>query len=121
MLSHRWRPLVFSLVALLAIWGLAFAGYTIAKNSRVTSEKVRAYAESVDLSKLSADARAKALQKLAKMLNALSLEERRRARMDRIAWAWFGQMTEDEKAAFIDATMPTGFKQMLTSFEQLPE
>ena len=30
-------------------------------------------------------------------------------------------MSEDERAAFLDATMPTGFKQMLTSFEQLPE
>src|SRR5258706_11498159 len=121
MLSQRWRPLFFSLVALLAIWGLAFTGYTIAKNSRVTAEKVRAYVESVDLTKLSADARARAIQKLANMLNALSLEERRRTRMERIAWGWFEQMTEEEKAAFIDATMPTGFKQMLASFEQLPE
>jgi len=29
-------------------------------------------------------------------------------------------MTEDEKAAFIEETMPTGFQQMLTSFEQMP-
>ena len=121
MLSHRWRPVAFSLLALLAIWLLALAGYTLAKNSRMTADKVRAYEESVDLSKLSGEARAKALQRLAEMLNALSLEERRRARMERIAWAWFEQMTEQEKAAFIDATMPTGFKQMLTSFEQLPD
>src|SRR6266850_4837454 len=121
MLSQRWRPLFFSLIALLAIWGLAFTGYTIAKHSRVTSEKVRAYVESVDLSKLSPDARARAIQRLANMLNALSPEDRRQARMERIAWGWFGQMTEEEKAAFIDATMPTGFKQMLASFEQLPE
>jgi hypothetical protein len=121
MLSHRWRPVVFSLVALLAIWLLAVAGYTIAKNSRMTAEKVRAYVESVDLSKLSGEARARALQKLAEMLNALSLEERRQARMERTMWAWFGQMTDGEKAAFLEATMPTGFKQMLTAFEELPE
>ena len=87
----------------------------------MTAEKVRAYAESVDISKLSGAARAKAIRDLEDKLNALSLEERRKARLERITGAWFGQMTEEEKAGFIDATMPTGFKQMLTSFEQLPE
>ena len=43
------------------------------------------------------------------------------ARMDRIAAGWFENMTEEEKGGFIEATMPTGFKQMLASFEQLPE
>src|SRR6266404_4021296 len=121
MLNQRWRPLVFCLLALLAIWAIAVTGYLIAKNSKVTAEKVRAYAESVDLSKLSGAARAKAIRDLEDMLNRLSAEERRRAQLERVARRWFDEMTEEEKAGFIEATMPTGFKQMLTAFEELPE
>ena len=121
MLSQRWRPVVFSLLAVCGIWLVALAGYRIARNAKMTAEKVKAYAGSVDISKLSGAARAKAIQELEDKINALSLEERRKARLDREAASWFDRMTEDEKAGFIEATMPTGFKQMLTSFEQLPE
>jgi hypothetical protein len=120
-MSPRWRPVLFAVIALVAIWIVAVAGYTIAKNAKATPEKVKAYVESVDFSKLSAAERAKAIRKLADMLNKLSLEDRRRARLERLTWIWFNEMTEDEKGTFLEATMPTGFKQMLTSFEQLPE
>src|SRR6266436_376869 len=120
-MSPRWRPVLFAGIALVAIWIVAVAGYTIAKNAKATPEKVKAYVESVDLSKLSAAERAKAIRKLADMLNKLSLEDRRRARLERLTWNWFNEMTEEEKGTFLEATMPTGFKQMLTSFEQLPE
>src|SRR6266568_2499391 len=79
MFNQRWRPVWFSALALVAVWVIAITGYTMAKNSRVTAEKVRRYAESVDLRTLSGAARAKAIQKLADMLNSLSVEERRRA------------------------------------------
>jgi len=121
MIAQRWRPVVYALIALAGIWAVAIAGFTIARNSKVTAEKVRLYVESTDLSKLKGEARAKALRKLADMLNHLSIEERQQARMERLATSWFNEMTEDEKAQFIEATMPTGFKQMLTAFEQLPE
>jgi hypothetical protein len=121
MASQRWRPVFLCVLAVAAIWVVALAGYTIAKNRKMTAEKVKAYAESVDLNKLSGDARARALKQLEDMINALSIEERRKSRADRLVWSWFSQMNEDEKAAFIEATMPTGFKQMLTAFEQLPE
>jgi hypothetical protein len=121
MLNQRWRPVIVSLLALLAIWVLAIAGYIAVRNSKVTADKVKTYAESVDLSKLSGAARAKAIKRLADMLNALSPEERRKARLEHISNLWFAQMTEDEKASFLEATMPTGFKQMITAFEQLPE
>ncbi len=121
MVMQRWRPVFYCALAVCGIWLVAVAGYRIARNAKMTAEKVKAYAESVDISKLSGEARAKAIRDFADKLNALSMEERRKARLERVTWLWFDRMTEDEKAEFIDATLPTGFKQMLTSFEQLPE
>lgn len=106
------------MIALVLIWGVAIAGYEIARHAKVTPEKVRAYIESTDFRHLSAADRAAAIKKLAAMLNALSLEERRSLRLERTAW--FNAMTEAEKSEFLEATLPTGFKQMLAAFEDMP-
>ncbi len=121
MLSQRQRAVVWAVVGLAVIWAVALSGFYMAKHAKVTADKVRAYVEAVDLSKLNAAARAKALEELARKINALSLEERQQLRLERTAYQWFEQMTEEEKGAFIEATMPTGFKQMITAFEELPE
>jgi hypothetical protein len=120
-MNRRTRPIVFAGIAILAVWLLAWGGYMVAQNSKMTAEKLRRYVNSVDLTKLSAADRAKALHELAAKINALSPEERRHWRMDREWKDWFKDMTEAEKAEFIEATLPSGFKQMLASFEQLPE
>jgi hypothetical protein len=121
MVTQRWRPVFISALAIIAIWILAIIGFNVAKNSRFTAEKVRGYVESVDLSKLTSAQRDRAIQKLANKLNSLPPEERRRAQLERIAQPWFDQMTEAERSKFLEMTMPAGFKQMLTAFEQLPE
>jgi hypothetical protein len=118
MLNPRQRPVFLAVAALALIWIVAMAGYDIAKHAKVTPEKVRAYIAAVDFSQLAAADRATAIQKLAAMLNALTLDERQSLRLERLAW--FEKMTEAEKGQFLEATLPTGFKQMLTAFEALP-
>lgn len=100
---------------------MAWAGYIIAKSSKMTAEKLQAELARTHLSKLSAEQRAKALRDLADDLNSLPADERRRARSSRFWNELFAEMTEEEKAEFIDLTMPTGFKQMIEAFEKLPE
>ena len=121
MFSSRWRPVGYSAIAVVAIWVVALTGRGIARNSQMTADRVRAFVESVNLSKLSAEDRAGALRKLAQKFSALSVEERRRAQFEHVAKDWFDQMTEEEKGKFLESTMPVGFKQMLASFQQLPE
>jgi hypothetical protein len=121
MVNPRWRPVIFTVVAVVAIWVVAMAGYAWARHAKMTAEKVKTYVESVELSKLSGEARAKAIRRLEEMLNGLSAEERQKTRLERLTWSWLREMSEEEKGQFIEATMPTGFKQMLTAFEQLPD
>jgi hypothetical protein len=120
-LSPRHRPVVWGLIALGLGWALALGGYLMTKGARVTADRVRVYAESVDLARLQGAARAEAIRRLAAMLNALGPEERRRARLDAVWRGWFEQMSEEERAGFLDDTMPSGIRQMLTAFEQMAE
>ena len=121
MLIQRQRAVVWAAAALGAVWLLAWGGYTLASNRKVTAEKLRDYVAAVDLAKLHGADRAKAIQRLADQLNALSMEERRRARLEGLWNDWFAQMTEEEKSQFIEAALPTGFKQMIAAFEELPQ
>jgi hypothetical protein len=118
MAGQRHRPIWIAVIALAVVWLLSWAGYVIAGKTRITPDAVRAYASSLDLNKLSAANRARALRELADKYNALTFDERRGLRPDTNL---FAQLTEEEKAAFIEATMPTEIKQALIAFDHMPE
>ena len=108
-------------IVLVAAWVLALVGTRIAARAKMTAQKVIAALHAMDLEKLSAGERARRLRELAEKFSALSTDERRRARADREWDRLWRQMAEQEKSDFVERTMPSGVKQMLTAFEQLPE
>jgi hypothetical protein len=115
------RFLISAVATIVGIWVLATTGHAYLESLKMTAEKVRAYMESVDFASLTGDARANAIKKLEDELNALPYEERQRLRLQHLVDGWFNQMTEQEKSQFVEATMPTGFKQMINAFQQLPD
>jgi hypothetical protein len=121
MFNQRQRFLAGASASIIGIWLVAWTGHWYFESLKMTADKVHAYVESVDFAKLTGAARARALKELEDKLNALSYAERQRFRAGHLMKNWFTQMTDDEKAQFIEATMPTGFKQMINAFEQLPE
>src|SRR5437588_7846009 len=117
-MSGQKRPLVLATGAIVLAWLLAWSGYVICRHSIMTAEKVNQYQRSMDLAHLSAADRLKALKGLAERLNALSPDDRQRWRLD---LDWFRQLSEEEKAFFIDAFMPGEMQLALKMFEKWPK
>lgn len=115
------RVLLIAVSVFVAVWVVAITGFVIARNAKVTVEKVKDSLHDTDLAKLSAEERAARLKKLAAMLNSLVYADRRKARLDGEWNRLFQQMTDEEKSKFLEETLPTGFKQMMTAFEEMPE
>jgi hypothetical protein len=120
-MNRRTRTLLLAVAALAGVWLLAWGGYALAQSRRVTADKVKAALAATDLDRVPTANRAKVLAELARQLNALSFEERRDARLNGEWDRLFAAMTEEERRAFIEATMPSGLKKMIGHFEQLPE
>lgn len=102
-------------------WGLAYGGLELVRANKVTPEKVRQFLHDTDFAHLSGPERDRALKRLAELLNALTLEQRQQPRFQGEIDRWMVSMTEEEKGQFLEATLPTGFRQMISAFEQLPE
>lgn len=121
MKNRRFRALIYAAGALVAVWAVALAIFHFSGMTRMTVGKLDQYVDATDLNRLSAQGRDKAISDFADMVNSLSVEERMKWRLEDGWKKWFAEMTEAERARFIDKTLPTGFKQVLDSFSQLPE
>lgn len=120
-MSPRQRPLILAMAGLVLAWLLAYSGFRLVRSLKPTPDKVRALIRSNDLASLTPEQRRIVLRKLATLLNQLSPEDRRTARMAPEWRAFLDQMTDAEKAELLEETLPSGVTQMLAAFEQMPE
>jgi len=86
----------------------------------MTADKVETHLRQVDLTRLDATNRSATLHQLIGEINALPPDERLRYRQDGQWRPVFDQMNEAEKSMFIEGTLPSGFQQVLKSFEKMP-
>ena len=141
-MKSKKKALAVAVISVLAVWLLAWAGLSYARNEKVTPEKIRVYMEEVDLSQLSGSQRREALEKLADMVNRLEDREKRREakgdisaqkeedsgrrmskagreRRNLMRDRWWGVMTEEEQVQFVERTFPTSVTRMVQAFQRL--
>jgi hypothetical protein len=120
MKNRRRRPLLFAALALVAVWAATVTAFHFSGKARMTAEKIRQFTLATDLTNLSPADRDEKIRALADRVNALPFDERLKWRRTDEWKKWFAEMTEAERRQFIVATLPTGFKQTLEAFDQLP-
>jgi hypothetical protein len=119
-MNRKPKSMLIAVSAIGLIWAIALGGYLIAQKAKMTADKVSEFGKTLDFSKLTGAERAAALRALEDRINRLPMEERQKWRQEGEWREWFNFLTENEKGQFIEATMPTGFKQMLNAFEDWP-
>jgi hypothetical protein len=102
-----------------AVWLVAAIVIHFANASRPTAASVTAYAGSMNLDSLQGDARARAIARMENMVNRLSFDERQELNRQRIGREFLNKLTPDEQDAYLDATLPTGFQQLMESFNKM--
>jgi hypothetical protein len=105
--------------AIAFVWLTALAGMRWLGHQRVTADQVIALVENQNLESLPPKQRAEYLDHLAESVNALEFEERQKLRQQEGLRSAIDAMTESERLAFMEKTLPRGFSQLLQSLNKM--
>jgi hypothetical protein len=104
---------------LVGVWAAAASLMSLARVQQSTADSVMEQAQSVVLADLPAQEREDHLRSLAEKVNRLSFEERRQLALRRGLDLTFEAMSEGERRAFLDRTLPQGFAQIIEVFNKM--
>ena len=104
---------------LLLIWGVVGGIMHWANSSQPTAESIKAFLARTDMAGIAGKRRAAAIEELEEMLNRVSFDERQKLQRERVTMQFVRQLTPEEQGAFLDATLPAGFKQLMESFNKM--
>jgi hypothetical protein len=102
-----------------AVWLVAGGAIFWARSVKVTPESLTAYLEAHPVESQQGAERPKVIEKVAEQMNSLTYEERREVRVGKKLDGFFRSLTPPEQTAFLDRTLPTGFKQMMESLNKM--
>ena len=114
------RPLwIKAAAALAAIWLVAGSVIVWAHRLKPSPQSVAQLVDSNPLEGRAPEERKKVIDTVAGQISRLDFDERRETRAEKRPEAFFKNLTPDEKAYFVEQTVPAGFKQMIEAINRM--
>jgi hypothetical protein len=101
------------------IWIIVGGAIYWARHLTPTASSTAAYIRSANITAKSGTARAKAIQRVEKMVQGLTAEERQQWQRDETTREFWAALTPEEQRALFEALLPSGFKQMMEAFNKM--
>ena len=108
-----------TILALAVLWAVALGGIHWLHASKPTEQSVADALAKTNLAARSPSDRARTLHDVEDQLNELSFDERQKLQRDGATRRFFLALTPAEQSAFLDATLPTDFKQIMEVFNKM--
>lgn len=102
------------------VWAGTFAAVLMVRQSEPTAEDVQRLLSARLVSETQGARREEMINRVADRINRLSFEERQRLRRSGELREFFESLTEAERHAFMDATLPRGMRQLMQALNDMP-
>jgi DNA-binding IclR family transcriptional regulator len=107
------------LVLLLIIWVGAIGAIFIVHATRPTPQRLATYLAKHPLGGVTGTKRQAIIMRTAQQLNGLNVEQRQELKKSGALKAFFSQLTAAERRAFLAATLPEGFRQVIATLNRM--
>ncbi len=106
-------------LALGTVWAVAAGAIFWLRASQPTAASITDYLAHTHLDADSGRAREKTIRRVEDQLNDVTYDERQRLQRSGVTRQFFHSLTPAEQAAFLDATLPADFRQMMEAFNKM--
>ena len=113
------HPWIKTTLALAAVWLVAGLGIWWLHATKPTSQSVTAFLDGSGIAAKSGRDRERTIQSAENQLNDLNPEQRGELQRNGSTRRFFGALTREEQSAFLDATLPADFKQLMEVFNKM--
>ena len=113
------NPWLKAVLALAAVWLVAGAGIWWLHATKPTAQSVTAFLDRADITARSGRDRERTIRSAESQLNDLTPDQRGELQKNGSTRRFFGTLTKEEQSAFLDATLPADFKQLMEVFNKM--